>query len=641
MKKILYFICFISLMWHHTSCSDYLDIIPEGVPSMDNAFSNRINAEKFLYTCYSYLPTFDHASSAPGFLAGDEHWLIPKGTGFIDGRVGSLNCWEIGRGAQNNNNPYMNHWDGGNGGTNLWIGIRDCNIFLENIHKPQDLQNYERVRWVSEVMFLKAYYHFYLMQLYGPIPIMDENVDVNASIDEVRRYREPLDDVVEYIVRTIDDCLENLPLYIVDEGVELGRITQPIARAVKAQALLFAASPLMNGNSDYSNVVDALGRNLFPVAADNAKWQRAAEATLEAILSAEEAGHTLYTFEDHLNISETTRTILSIGEAVTERWNKEIIWGSTRSSNALQTLAMTKIASNKAYYEARSLLAPTLTIAEQFYSDNGVPIEEDNGAFWSLNYTDRYSVTTIPDEGINKYILEVGGETAILHLNRELRFYSNLSFDRGTWYMAGDASDEDGLSKPHFKASEYSGMQGSEDYSITGYLNKKVISYRSSLTSSAWQPYRYAFPIIRLADLYLMYAEALNESLSTPDQTVYEYIDRIRERAGLDGVVVSWQNHSKYPTKPSTKEGMRDIIRKERLNELALEGKRFWDLRRWKIELPNAVKGWNIKGKTIDEFYRVTTVFERPKFIYKEYLWPLKVEAIQKNPNLVQNPGWN
>lgn len=277
MKKILSTILFICLLLSSYSCTDYLDIIPEGVPSMDNAFSNRTNAEKFLYTCYSYLPVFDHAATSVGFLGGDEHWLIPKGTGFISDRVGGLNCWEIGRGAQNNNNPYMNYWDGANGINekhNLWVGIRDCNIFLENIHKPRDLEDYERVRWVAEVTFLKAFYHFYLMQLYGPIPIMDENVDVNAPIDEVRRFREPFDDVVNYITETIDKTIENLPLNIVDEALEMGRITQPIALAVKAQALLFAASPLMNGNTDYANVKDSQGRNLFPTTTDPDKWKK-------------------------------------------------------------------------------------------------------------------------------------------------------------------------------------------------------------------------------------------------------------------------------------------------------------------------------------------------------------------------------
>ena len=115
--------------------------------------------------------------------------------------------------------------------------------------------------------------------------------------------------------------------------------------------------------------------------------------------------------------------------------------------------------------------------------------------------------------------------------------------------------------------------------------------------------------------------------------------DEIRE-AGLDGVKESWQKYSKYPEKPNTKTGMREIIRMERLNELACEGKRFWDLRRWKKELPREVKGWYVQGETAQEFYRVTTLYLRSRYSFKDYLWPLKVETVLKDPNLGQNPGW-
>lgn len=357
----------IAAMLCSTSCSDYLDIVPEGTPSMDNAFSNRINSFKFLHTCYSYLPSWDQGGSI-GFLAGDEHWLMPKGTGFIDQRI-SLNAWEIGRGEQNNNDPYQNFWDGGNGGTNLWVAIRDCNIFLENINKPLDLQNYERTRWIAEVKFLKAYYHYYLFMLYGPIPIMDTNIAVDASQDEVRRYREPVDDVVAYISNLLDEAYKDLPSKITDPGQEMGRITQPIAKAVKAQLLLLAASPLFNGNSDYINVKDNQGRHLFPTQVDNSKWKLAADAALEAINCAKENGHEkLYTFSLPINsISAATRKLLDIGEAVTEKWNEEIIWGSTRNVNGLQTVAMAKHTKGS-HYNARSVLGPTLSVAEAFYS---------------------------------------------------------------------------------------------------------------------------------------------------------------------------------------------------------------------------------------------------------------------------------
>ncbi len=640
MKKIIVSISLIlTVILCNTSCSDYLNIVPEGTPDMETAFSNKTNARKFLFTCYSYLPTWDQSGSI-GFLAGDEHWLIPKGTGFIDQRL-SLNAWEIGRGEQNSNAPYQNYWDGLNGGTNLWIAIRDCNIFLENIDKPQDLQQYERNRWIGEVKFLKAYYHFYLFTLYGPIPIMDTNISIDASAEEVRRYRDPVDDVVSYISNLLDDAAKDLPLQITDAGEEMGRITQPIAKAVKAQLLLLAASPLFNGNTDYINVKDNQGRNLFPTETDNNKWKLAADAALDAINSAKSAGHDLYYFTMPINgLSDATRKLLDIGEAVTEKWNKEIIWGSTWNVNGLQKVAIAKTTKGS-HYDAISVMAPTLTVAEQFYSSNGVPISEDKEDFWSTNYSNRYDVTTIPDEGNNKHYFKVGDETAYLHLNREPRFYASLSFDRGTWYGSGYASDEPkDLAYYKFRAKEVSGRMTSEDHSYTGYLNKKVCSYKTKLTGNGLSMERYSFPIIRLADLYLMYAEALNETLSNPTSEVYTYIDLVRKRAGLDGVQESWQKYSKYPDKPNTKTGMREIIHIERLNELACEGKRFWDLRRWKQELPREVKGWYIQGETAQEFYRVTTLYLRTKYSYKDYLWPLKVETILKDPNLVQNPGW-
>ena len=640
MKKIIVSISFIlTAILCNTSCSDYLDIVPEGTPDMETAFSNKTNARKFLFTCYSYLPKWDQAGSID-FLAGDEHWLIPKGTGFIDQRL-SLNAWEIGRGEQNSNDPYQNYWDGLNGGTNLWTAIRDCNIFLENIDKPLDLQQYERNRWIAEVKFLKAYYHYYLFMLYGPIPIMDNNISIDASAEEVRRYRDPVDDVVNYISNLLDDAAKDLPLQVTDAGEELGRITQPIAKAVKAQLWLLAASPLFNGNTDYINVKDNQGRSLFPSETDNNKWKQAADAALDAIKCAKEAGHDLYYFTLPVNgLSDATRKLLDIGEAVTEKWNTEIIWGSTWNVNGLQKVAVAKTTKGS-HYDAISVMAPTLTVAEQFYSSNGVPISEDKGDFWSKNYPNRYDFTIIPDEGNNKHYLKIGEETAYLHLNREPRFYANLSFDRGTWYGYGYASDEPkDLAFYKFRAKEVSGRITSEDYSYTGYLNKKVCSYKTSVTDNGLSTERYAFPIIRLADLYLMYAEALNETLNTPNNDVYTYIDLVRERAGLDGVKESWQKYSKYPEKPNTKTGMREIIRMERLNELACEGKRFWDLRRWKKELPREVKGWYVQGETAQEFYRVTTLYLRSRYSFKDYLWPLKVETVLKDPNLGQNPGW-
>ena len=140
-----------------------------------------------------------------------------------------------------------------------------------------------------------------------------------------------------------------------------------------------------------------------------------------------------------------------------------------------------------------------------------------------------------------------------------------------------------------------------------------------------------------------MYAEALNEIKNAPDAEVYEWVDKIRERAGLKGVVESWAQHSNVPNKPQTKEGMREIIKRERLIELAFEGQRFFDLRRWKdagTYLNEPIQGWDYTGQNVRDYYVVRTYFDDRNYTYKDYLWPIRLSSLIRNSNLVQNPGW-
>jgi hypothetical protein len=172
-----------------------------------------------------------------------------------------------------------------------------------------------------------------------------------------------------------------------------------------------------------------------------------------------------------------------------------------------------------------------------------------------------------------------------------------------------------------------------------------MLHFRSSVpdNSNSFSQWRYAFPIIRLADLYLMYAEALNETLPAPTDEVYYYIDMVRERTGLRGVVESWRDYSSDPEKPLNQDGMREIIRRERLNELAFEGARFWDLKRWKLAkeyMNRPIRGLNIRGSTPEDFYQETEIYPL-KFETKDYLWPIRQRVLLTNRRLVQNPGWN
>ncbi len=99
---------------------------------------------------------------------------------------------------------------------------------MENIDKPFDLSVSEKERWVAEVKFLKAYYHFFLAKLYGPIPILRSNLPVTAPTEATRSRREPVDSVLIYVTQLLDEATLNLPVQISNLDLELGRITQVI-----------------------------------------------------------------------------------------------------------------------------------------------------------------------------------------------------------------------------------------------------------------------------------------------------------------------------------------------------------------------------------------------------------------------------
>ena len=529
------------------------------------------------------------------------------------------------------------------GGKAMFTALSDCNIFLENIHKPYDLTEEERTRWVAEVKFLKAFYHFWLFRMYGPIPLIKENLPISSTSEEVQRYREPVDEVVSYIASLLDEAASDLPLQIEDLMNDLGRPTQPMALAVKAQLLTLAASPLFNGNPDYADITDNRGIHLFPQSYSADKWKTAADALKTAIDVAHEAGHDLFDFKQTnyaSKLNEKTILAMQVRGAATERWNKEIIWGDSNSNtDNLQRACHPIFMGGQGTGGLRKCYAPPLRIVEQFYTENGVPIEEDKD--WVG--IDPMGIKTA--SASDKLYIQEGFETINLHFKREARFYGSIIFDGGTFYGNSRTTTDNNLWVTKLKFGNISGGNTPTDrHSSTGYLCKKMIHYLSSVpdNSDQFTQHRYAFPIIRLADLYLMYAEALNEWKATPDQEVYEYIDKVRARTGLEGVVKSWQKHSLTPDKPKNKEGMREIIRRERMNELAFEGVRFWDLKRWKLAetyLNKPIRGLNIMGETAQDFYQVKTVYQL-KYAKKDYLWPIKQSVLLRNKNLVQNLNW-
>jgi len=614
----------------------YLDIVPDNLPTLDNAFANRAEAEKYLFTCYASLPNDANPDMNPGMNTGDEFWIYPS---VQVSDYTSVEPFSIAQGLQSKVNPGMNFWDGSGSGRSLWLGIRNCNTFLENIDKPIDLPPYEKERWIAEVKFLKAYLHWYLFRMYGPIPIIDKNSPINAPIDEVRVSRQSVDEVVNYISNLLDEAVAGqgtgLPDKISSLSTELGRITKPAALAIKARVLVTAASPLFNGNTDFSGLRNKDGKALFNPVYDATKWQKAAAACKAAIDAAEAAGVSLnkFTPSSLQTADDATKIEMSIRNAVCEKWNRELLFGSTSSTRYLQTTACPNLFPAPQFDNGlRGQLAPTLKMAELFYTKNGVPISEDK----TWDYANRYMLKTVTAQDS---AMQNGYQTVGLHFGREPRFYADLAFDGSKIYMQSNQKPQINVQS---KLEQVSGKKQNLYYSISGYYTKKLINWNLVVgPNGGVTTENYAWPIMRLGDLYLLYAEALNESgdFSTP----LIYLNKIRDRAGLQTVESSWTGFSTNPTKYTTQAGLRDIIHQERLIEMAFEGSRFWDLRRWKkaANMLNApIYGWNVSTKTYQDYNTRILLFNQTFVSPRDYFWPIKESNLQVNPNLVQNLGW-
>jgi hypothetical protein len=638
------YLTFIACLAMLAGCKKYLDVAPDNIGTIDYAFRMRTEAEKYLFTVYNNLPAFGSTDGDPGFFTADE-FAAPYPTA----RDININLYRIAHGEQNVVNPIANFWDGSNGGKSYFQALRECNIFLENVDKVPDLGEQEKRRWTAEAKVLKAYYHFFLLRMYGPIPVIRKNLPVSATIEEVRLTREPVDTVVNYLSALIDEALPGLPDRILNQASELGRLTKPIALCIKAELLATAASPLFNGNTDFAGFKNKNGTELFNQTWTNEKWQKAADACKAAIDAAEGAGATLYYYTPLSGqvMTDSTKVTMNVRGAITDKWNTEIIWGASNAmAGGIQSLSQARLTSGDpsgapspptTNESINSMLAVPLHIAEQFYSSHGVPIEEDK----TYDYTNRFTrIRTVTDD--YRFYLKKDYETVQLNFDREPRYYADLGFDGGIWYGQGLYND----SKTWYlqaKAGQLGARLGASRFSVTGYWPKKLVNVRNDFgsNSSGYNTINYPWPIIRLAQMYLLYAEALNE-VNGPGAGTYQWIDRVRARAGLSGVVQSWNNFSKSPARPSTKDGLREIIQRERLIELAFEGKRGWDIRRWKKgntywSVP--INSWDLEQESTANYYRVRTIFT-PVFTNKDYLWPLSENAVVVNPNLVQNPGW-
>lgn len=622
------------------SC-DYLDIIPDEKPTESDAFEDVSAAERYIYSCYAYLPKPNDGPQSLDFMTGDEIVTAFEHETFASFPKGNYSA----------SRPVISYWN------TFFQGIRQCYIFLNNIDKTPDLTEEVKKDYKAQANFLIGYYHYLLSRCYGPIILVKEEPSILTNPNDYLP-RTNYDECVEFICQKMDEAMNDLPE---KRPVRYyGLATSIVAKSIKAKMLLYAASPLFNGNNEFfSDFVDKNGNNLMPLQYDANKWVKAKEAFKVAIDAAHAANHELYTTPD---MNEGNREPLDptqhcLRYTIMDKGNSEIIWADSRGEGTygLQNKSL-PFSSGSAW----NGVAPTLTMLKRFYTKNGLPIEEDpefdtNNMFRPVSVTEEEAIYAKP-----------GTQTLAFNMNREPRFYAWVTFHNGYFevlnastkaayknYREGGTDNNggyigsEGAGKVVCNFLQYGNCSRqpkagenprSNNYAPTGYLNKKGVNPAFEVSTDLKGPLDFPWPIIRLAELYLGYAEACVETNDLEEAK--RYINVVRERAGIPTVEEAWA----ITGKALDQARLRQIVRQERQIEFYLENQNFWDLRRWKIAeqyFNVKVQGMNISAATIENFGEIQEViFERKFEAPTQYLLPIPLADVQKNEKLVQNPGY-
>ena len=586
MKRFLLILC---LGLFYSCTDDFLDQVPNDRLTFEDAFNARKTAEQYLASIYNRIPT-PHTQGL--FIAGADEAVFVS-PDFI--------ASQLNRGDWNSASGFVyDKWN------NYYIGIRDASTFMDNIDKCQDCQQDRINQYKAEARILRAYYYYKLIRLFGPVVILDGAIPADAGPDEMIKSRNTIEENVDYIVNELDagaDALTDVPF----RGNVAGRMSRPFALAIKERVLLWAASPLFNGNTDYVDFTNADGEQLVPTTYDESKWQRAANAAKAFIDEFVPGQFDLYKV---YNNDGSYNPYLSVRDVVVDDWNEEIIYAKPGFNRAYRSDAFPFHQGYPNEVRGGGRLAVTQDVVDAYFTANGRTIDDPQANYQQ----DGFVQFQAPFDYQQR-------ETYAQWANREPRFYAGVTYNGSLWL---DRNFGDVITTTWYNGNSGRGA-GPNEYPLTGYIiRKRVILDRASSS-----------PIMRLAEVYLDYVEALNEyDPSNPD--ILKYLNLVRERAGIP------EYGSNTLAAPATQDEMREAIRRERRVELAFEQARYFDGRRWKIAeeaFEGAFYGLDIDARNLDDFYNVVE-FETRVFTKRHYLWPIPQYEINRVPTMTQNPFW-
>lgn len=483
-------------------------------------------------------------------------------------------------------------WDNRSWSTK-WTNISNCNIFFERVDNVGFTDEAEKTKLVGQVRFIRAFEYWDLIARWGAMPIITKSFSINDREEIVGQKRNTYKECIDFLVSELDQAAKELPANW--SGDDYGRATSVAALALKSRILLYAASPLMNEDVKIPEV--------GYTTPEPDRWQKAAKAATEALDAAQAAGYELYNLNG--DPSKNYQLIFMDNTAA----NKETLFARMGTSSA----------------EGESISS-----CDQYNNPNGYGGWGGNCPLQEL--VDAYEV--VKDGVVSKFDWNNPEEKANPYANRDPRFYATILYDGAKWMTRNVETyfdvDNNGTIIGGGKDTKYG--NDSWNASPTGYNMKKFMDEGYALNS--WNFCARNWIHLRMAELYLNKAEALYNI--GDEEGAREALKPVRERAGMPAVT-------------ATGADLLEAIKNERRIEFAFEEHRYFDVRRWK-EAPkyfgSTVHAITIKkypdGKKTYEVDKLRSdVGGDRKWDDKMYWLPITKSEMDKNPNLVQNPGYN
>lgn len=670
--KQIIFIFSVLALYGLVSCTDYLDTDKyfKDRMSLEKAFKQRDYAEQWLAHAYSFLQNenadvanknFTWHNFADDIFTGDWDDLYKK---FKNGEYDEYALQES--------------W------YSCYKGIRQASEFINNIDINEEMTKNEITDHKGQARFLRAYLYWLLLRKYGPVPIIENDegmIDYTLSYDQIALPRSSYDDCVEFIVSELVQAAKELEPD--REALNIARPTKGTALAARAKVLLYAASPLVNGNSDaYANqLVDDKGNRLLTEKYDEEKWARAAAAAKDVIelgkyrlyvsyyrnsgnndfpKTLDPPYHPEYSNNDWPNGWKNIDPFASYralfnGE-LSAPSNPELIFsrvqnGAGGNGGGLQWMIVHML---PRAVNGWNTFGITQKQCDAYYMDDGTDVPGKDKEIGRGDGSDRpKGYVTAEDVQAGRYKPLLEG-VSLQYANREPRFYASVAYNGSLWTLSAATQADHRNYRGWYYRGSLDGYSNTTSWLRTGIGCKKYVHPYDTYENYSLSQIRHKTePAIRYAEILLIYAEALNEvdgsyqvpawdeskvhSISRDIQEMKKGILPIRLRAGLPDFL---------PAVYADKDEFRKYLKRERQIELMAEGHRYYDLRRWKdapVEEVLPVYGCNtvMTEAQRDLFHTPVVVSSIPTtFSDKMWFWPISKTELKRNIRLTQNPGW-